>query len=487
MRYLFGFLCVLALAVMGCSETGGTTGQEFPCTEQGIRDAIAEGGGPHTFDCGDGMTVVTDAEIEIDNDVVLDGEDNLTVDGDDSHRVLSVNTMVTAELRSLTLTGGFAADGGGVFNDGTLTMVDVNVSRNAASEGPPPTRGAGVFNAGTLTVMNSVVERNTEAWLGGGIWNAGVLMMTNSTVSENECSGEGGGLINIDVATMTLTDSTVSANRGNSGGGISNDGTLTLTGSAVEGNTAEGGAGGGIANQALGVLTLTNSSVRDNRAEALEGDEFGPIWGMGGGISNGFLLTLVNSTVSGNTAVEGGGIAQYPDGGSMTLSNSTISGNAATGCEGISEEPGCGVGRAGGIWNGEPATLTNCTVSGNTGDFAGGIYNEGDLTLMSTLIDGECGGPTDITSNGYNIESPGDTCGFDQTGDLVNITEGQLDLGELASNGGPTMTHALGADSDAINRIPAVDCGVTTDQRGEPRPVGDGCDVGSFERQPEDP
>jgi len=92
-----------------------------------------------------------------------------------------------------------------------------------------------------------------------------------------------------------------------------------------------------------------------------------------------------------------------------------------------------------------------------------------------------------ITSNGYNIESPGNTCGFDQTGDLVNITEGQLDLGELGDNGGPTMTHALGADSVAIDHIPAVDCGVTTDQRGEPRPVGDGCDVGSFERQPEDP
>jgi hypothetical protein len=90
-------------------------------------------------------------------------------------------------------------------------------------------------------------------------------------------------------------------------------------------------------------------------------------------------------------------------------------------------------------------------------------------------------------SLGYNIESLGDTCGFDHATDLVGITEGQLDLGELANNGGPTMTHALGADSVAIDHIPAVDCGVTTDQRGEPRPVGDGCDVGSFERQPEDP
>jgi hypothetical protein len=49
--------------VGGDGGTGGMTGQEFPCTEQGIRDAIQEGGGPHTFDCGDGITVVTQAEI----------------------------------------------------------------------------------------------------------------------------------------------------------------------------------------------------------------------------------------------------------------------------------------------------------------------------------------------------------------------------------------------------------------------------------------
>jgi hypothetical protein len=110
------------------------------------------------------------------------------------------------------------------------------------------------------------------------------------------------------------------------------------------------------------------------------------------------------------------------------------------------------------------------------------------LILANSLIDGDCrvdGGV--ITSNGYNIESPGNTCGFDQTGDQSGVSAVLLDLQPLADNGGPTQTHALGEDSVAIDRIPAVDCGVTTDQRGEPRPVGDGCDVGSFERQPEDP
>jgi hypothetical protein len=41
-------------------------------------------------------------------------------------------------------------------------------------------------------------------------------------------------------------------------------------------------------------------------------------------------------------------------------------------------------------------------------------------------------------------------------------------LGPLQDNGGPTMTHALGAGSVAIDVIPADICEVTEDQRGEP-------------------
>jgi hypothetical protein len=59
-----------------------------------------------------------------------------------------------------------------------------------------------------------------------------------------------------------------------------------------------------------------------------------------------------------------------------------------------------------------------------------------------------------------------------------------LNLGELADNGGPTMTHALLPGSVAIDVIPADMCEVDEDQRGEPRPGGTMCDVGAFEVQP---
>ncbi len=56
-------------------------------------------------------------------------------------------------------------------------------------------------------------------------------------------------------------------------------------------------------------------------------------------------------------------------------------------------------------------------------------------------------------------------------------------LGPLADNGGPTLTHALGAGSPAIDAADAGAC-PATDQRGVARPQGAGCDVGAFELIP---
>jgi hypothetical protein len=371
-------MCVLALGLMGCGETtgtggsggdgggggdggsGGMTGQEFPCTEQGILDAIAEGGGPHTFGCNGPQTVVTKAEILIDNDVILDGEGNLTVDGNDDHDVFAVAEGVTAELQGFAVTNG--ADDPSISGAG-----GIRIRANA-----------------TLRLTNSIVSGNTGSGLGGGITNRGSL---------------------------TLTDSAVSGNRGS-----------------------------GIFNVSGGTLTLTNSTVSGNTAIQ-----------KGGGIYNlrGGMLTLVNSTVSGNSAAAGGGGicncgSLDPAGGTVTLVNSTVSGN-----------------------------------SGGAGE-DGILSEDGTVTVTNSLVDDACGGV--ITSNGYNIESPGDTCGFDPDGtDLVDVTEEQLNLGELAGNGGPTMTHALLPGSVAIDRIPEGDCAVDADQRHVSRPRGDGCDVGAVE------
>lgn len=88
------------------------------------------------------------------------------------------------------------------------------------------------------------------------------------------------------------------------------------------------------------------------------------------------------------------------------------------------------------------------------------------------------------SSEGFNIESPSDTCGFDQITDQVSVSVENLNLGPLQDNGGPTMTHALVPVSVAIDVIPEETCELDTDQRGITRPLGPGCDVGAFELGP---
>ena len=89
---------------------------------------------------------------------------------------------------------------------------------------------------------------------------------------------------------------------------------------------------------------------------------------------------------------------------------------------------------------------------------------------------GDCWGV--ITSLGYNLDSDG-SCGFTQATDLLAM---DAQLGPLQDNGGPTLTHNLDPGSPATNAVPAGDCAIATDQRGEDRSQGDGCDIGAVER-----
>jgi hypothetical protein len=152
--------------------------------------------------------------------------------------------------------------------------------------------------------------------------------------------------------------------------------------------------------------------------------------------------------------------------------NSTVSGNTANES-------------AGGIF-GVLGTLavTSSTIAGNS--TVGASLSGGGWTVAGSVVAGNCTNVR-MSSSGYNIESPGNTCGFDQASDLVERSTGELNLGELADNGGPTMTHALLPGSVAIDHVSEAACIdadgalLTKDQRGVLRPQGPACDAGAFE------
>jgi hypothetical protein len=197
----------------------------------------------------------------------------------------------------------------------------------------------------------------------------------------------------------------------------------------------------------LGTLLLSSCTVTEGF-----GEPSGGIYNEQGD------LTVTDSTVSWNQF--GGGI--YNDQGTVTLINSTITQNEQW-----------GVLNSRGV-----VTMTNCTVVHVFGSALDGF--EGEVRVTGTLLQGSCREPL-VTSGDYNIESPGNTCGFDATNDQVDVSEMELWLGTLKDNGGDTFTHLPGATSVAIDVISAEDCKATADQRGIDRPQGPRCDVGSVE------
>lgn len=494
MRGLAGIGWIASLGVLftaACGDAGNNPQAQCeaglcPCNEAGIRAAVAEGLGPYTFDCNGPTTVPTGREIVIDTDVTLDGEGNLTVDGNRAHRVFSVPEGVTAELIGFTVANGSEAEGngGGILNEGTLTLTSITVSgsstgddRDCRTDDPELlcSEGGGIWNAGTLTLIESTVSGNSAPF-GGGISNrGGSLTLIDSTVLTNSASGcrgfgavlcsGGGGIWNS--GTLTMQNSSVSASTADWGAGIYNRGAPTLTHSTVSGNSA-GFDGGGLLN--FETLTLIDSTVADNFAGQ-----------SGGGIANeAGTLELTTSTLSGNSAVAAGGGLINQAGATADLVNTTLSANTAQ--------------TGGGIYTGGQLLLVSSTLAGNDAPTASAVYgpessDAGPRSITNTLIEGDCG-DSRLESGGHNIESPGDTCGFNQDTDQPG--EDQLNLGPLANNGGPTKTHALLGNSAAIDRIPEADCvdaagePLSIDQRGEPRPGGadSACDVGAFELQP---
>lgn len=251
------------------------------------------------------------------------------------------------------------------------------------------------------------------------------------------------------------------------GGCIWNKGSLILADAVIMDCSAEA-AGGGIAND--GDLVMRRSTVRGNTASPEE-------FAAGGGIDNFGTARIEESTISGNVAGDGGGIANGAD-AELILMNTTISGNSA--------DFGGGLDNFGGALSVQFSTIVN-----NSADFGGGIINEGEAWIRNSLIaDNPFGDDCDdqdglsFEATGVNLDSDGSCPDFQQS------TSAQIALGSLADNGGPTETHALGATSVAL--AAATDCTeldgtpVETDQRGIPRPQGDACDVGAFEREPGD-
>lgn len=167
-------------------------------------------------------------------------------------------------------------------------------------------------------------------------------------------------------------------------------------------------------------------------------------------------VTLVNTTIHGNTATaKGGGVYLSGAGSQLATHNTTIAGNAAPDGAGIAIDQGA-------------ATLRATTLAQNTGS----ADLRGVATVHASIV-GTCAGAT--TSLGAN--AAGDAaCALAGPGDRT----GPLALGALGDHGGTTATILPAAASPAIDADPSCAAGAS-DQRGVARPQGGACDAGAVE------
>jgi hypothetical protein len=331
-----------------------------------------------------------------------------------------------------------------------------------------------------------------------GVNGVGYVVFTGSYST----TGYAGEPITLSGLTITGGNATSSTYDDDGGGIFNSDAHLAVSSAVISGNHADDDAGGIYSYRPAGSLTLVNTTVSGNSGGSA-GDNYG------GGIFSHGPVSIRNSTISGNTVGgDGGGIYMSEDEDpSLTIENSTIANNSSTANSGDDE--------GGGVWvccgdNGQQLKITSSTITGNrvggtTQGQGGGVYNAtnsaNQVTINNTIVANNTGtkgndvylqeggligfslikDTTNSTDTGYSLISTG-----------PNIFGVDPQLGPLANNGGATQTEALGTKSPAIDKGSGF--GLTSDQRGVLRPIdfpaisnvagGDGSDIGAFELQP---
>jgi hypothetical protein len=417
------------------------------------------------------------------------GQDALTVseaNPTNGFRIFTVDQGATVAISDLTVTNGQSYDfasrgeGGGLLNDGTLTLSNTTFSGNAAIY------GGAIYNGGTLTVSNSVLSGNTasangmiDGGDGGAIDNHGTLTVSNSILSGNAAKDENGSAINSTSSNpLTITDTSISGNTGLASVVSVEDqsgtpGTTTISNCTITSNSSL--VNGILGFDGLEDVAISNSSITDNTGAGSGGSRaLCPV------IRNSATLTVSNSTINGNTS--GTGIYNF---GTVTVSGSTISGNeSGQGAGGIDNTP---------LTSGVSVRLFNCTISNNTGSSAhptgSQLYTEkAAIELHNTIISGDGSQPNlfadnggTVVSDGYNLSNDDGSGFLTGPGDLINTDPM---LGPLQDNGGPTQTMALLPGSPAVNAGDPTNA-PAYDQRGPgfPRIVQGMMDIGAFQTQ----
>lgn len=442
------------------------------------------------------------------SDLDINGLNIDETDGDGVDITATNGSLATIATASVTASSGsgFAFDA----TDSTVSLLDSISSNNGLD--PCGCGGSGVF----LRADNSAVAidgtrlLDNTALYGGGLdasvlVNGSTVTVSNSTISGNEAvedttlaqpdaGGDGGGIavsataldgFSGDGTTLTISDSTISGNTSSDfGGGIYlnriGDGATSTAKVVIERTTVDGNHGGGYgagiavndpAAETNGLPTvLVDSSTLSNNVTPYGGGGIHIRRGSNGAAA---VVTILNTTVTGNDAQLGGGVdvsaGNYgtfggpgtpyvpgPDILTTVISRSTIADNSAHTSAGVAANPGD-----------HRLEIDNSILSGgtsNNGSTANDLDPSPTFALSYSLVQAPRSG-TVIPAG------------------LGNLTGVSPALGPLANNGGTTLTRLISPGSPAYNAGDPAFVGTgLLDQRGLARVV-QRLDLGAVEDQ----
>lgn len=358
--------------------------------------------------------------------IVLDqflpiGQDNLTLRG----------SIVSGAPRPSIQPSDSGANTTGLlvhYGAGTLTVDSLWLRSGTKYNDGGCVRSEGNVTIGRSMVTDCKAGSTDTVSRGGAIYAAGMVMLVESVVSHNCACSDVGNSSGGGIYANTEFRSKYSVVSHNSAGGIG--------GMLDEQSDSAGGIFSG------GTTIVIGSTIYDNHADVIGG-----LRTRGTGD-----IHIQSSTISGNSSVYLAALTLDTNGGTITITDTTVTDNYPALFETYLHTVGLRIG-------GSPrsVTVSNSIVSGSrrsyegyAADFVAGVVVSSNHNLI-----GEHAGnmPTHI----HQVNTP---------------------LGPLMDNGGPTPTHAIGTGSWAFNRGQTSQ---TQDQRGMPRPVGTGDDIGAFE------
>lgn len=294
-------------------------------------------------------------------------------DGDSAALIAAIQC---ANLTPGSATINLASDGHYTLNE-SVEMIYLQDADDAGN-GLPTVFGELTISANGATIARSSAEgtpRFRILFVGSGAeLSVNDATLTNGFVAESY----GGGLYN-DGGNIRLSGCTISSNRvqpgfaaGHGAGIFHRAGDMSIVNSTISGNSG-GFAGGGICVDEAGTASIQHTTIANNSS------------GDGGGICNGGTITLENSIVIANTGNWGGGVAA---GGVTSVTHSTITGNIA--------ETGAGFHISGNLYM--ENTLVGANVATGVG---GGTYVSGTASIdSSTFANNEGANGAGATVNG---------------------------------------------------------------------------------------